>query len=443
LLEQYHKLAFLSWVARERRPAQNIPNLERLSCPLLWCRKSFDDHDKLVNHVSTCSYLEQGEYWCPYHQQAEQFSTKHPRKQFFKGAVNALRKLGSKSIRKAIHPSKSRSSRDARWSKQQHGSGYDYEDDVAEMDQGDILELDGCVSKSMANGGFGHPRHEVFAGYMPAEIEDVKTYAAELDSDNLSLPPMEWESTGVPTPDSALSPISPVTPADQWPTRTFNEPQSPISPTEAMASTPWATHSMLLTNVDQPAHEKQRPNFSYQASKLGCAGSLPEICIDTSLTNLAAYMWQVSTDDLPPNSESGHEDSDSHHNTEHTQQLPPTSGTADTNIGSAMVMNNFEAMQSAGAQYSRAYRSPYQPEELNPPAMQPSEHEGRKRVMRETITEPLITQLGLEGFIPVVRNIHRQLFGSSKIGLRGLQLQLLSDGMVCILTPSVYTLGLI
>lgn len=340
-----------------------------------------------------------------------------------------------------MHQSKSRSSRDARWSKQQHGSGYDYEDDVAEMDQADILELDGGVSESMANGAFGHPRQEAFAGYMPAEMEDVKPSAAELDSDNLSLPPMEWESTGVSTPDSTLSPISPVTPADQWQTRSFNEPQSPISPTDTVASTPWAINPMLLlTKVDQPAHEKQRPNFSYQASKLGCTGSLPEIRIDTSLTNLAAYMWQVSTDDLPPNSESRHEVSDSHHNTKHAQQLPPTSGTADTNQGSAKAMNNFEAKQFAGAQYNRAYRSPYQPEELNPPAMQPSEHEGQKRVMREVITGPLITQLGLEGFIPVVRNIHRQLFGSSKIGLRGLQLQLLSDGMVCILIPLLSTL---
>lgn len=311
------------------------------------------------------------------------------------------------------------------------------------MDQADILELDGGVSESMAIGAFGHPRQEAFAGYMPAEMEEVKTFAVELDSDNLSLPPMEWESTGVSTPDSPLSPISPITPADQWQTLSFNESQSPISPTDTLASTPWATNPMLLTKVDQPAHEKQMLNFSYQASKLGCAESLPEIRIDTSLTNLAAYMWQVSTDNLPPNSESWHEVSDSHHNTKHAQQLPPTSGTADTTEGSAKAMNNFEAKQSAGAQYSCAYGSPYQPEDLNPPAMQPSEYEGQKRVMREVITGPLITQLGLEGFIPVVRNIHRQLFGSSKIGLRGLQLQLLSDGIVCILTPSVYTLGLI
>jgi len=443
LLEQYQRLAFLSWVARERRPAQNIPNLERLSCPLLWCRKSFDDHDKLVNHVSTCSYLEQGEYWCPYHQQAERFSTKHPRKQFFRGAVNALRKLGPNSIRKAIRPSKSRSSRDTRWSKQQHGFGYEYEDDVAEMDQGDILELDGGVSESIPNRAFGHPRQEVFAGYIPAEMEDTKSSAAELDSDNLSCPPMEWESTGVPTPDSALSPISPVTPTDQWQSCPRDEVQSPISPTNTMTSIPWAINPILLTKVDQTAHEKQEAKFSYQSSRLGCAGSLPEIRIDTSLLSLTAYMWQVSTENLPPNSVSRHEDSDSHHNTEHTQQLPPTSGTADTNNGPANAMNNFQAMRSAGAQYNRAYGSLYQPEELNPPAMQPSDHEEQTRVMREIITGPLITQLGLEGFIPVVRNTHRQLFGSSKIGLRDLQFQLLSDGMVCILTLSVYTSGLI
>ncbi|MCJ1247727.1 hypothetical protein MMC30_004942, partial [Trapelia coarctata] len=426
LLEQYQRLAFLSWVAFDRRPAQNIPNLERLSCPLLWCRRSFDDHNKLVNHVATCSFLEQGEYWCPYHQQSERFSTKHPRKHFFKGAVNAIRKLGSMSIRRAIHPSKSRSFRDARWSKQHVGPRYEYEDDLAEMDERDILELDGGVSKSMSTGSFWHCRQEAFAGYMPAEMEDVRSPAAELASDNLSCPPMEWQSTGVPTPDSALSPISPVSPTDQWQVRSDNEFQTPISPNEDVASVPWTINPMLLTKIDQPAHDKQNPNSSYQALKFGSSGPMSEIRVDTSFANLTAYMWEAPSERLTGNSIPLHETSTVHGN---RGQLPPTSGTTGDNLRPANTMNNLQGFEPAGSTFDQSYVPTYPHQEFNQPAMQSSENP-QMQVIREVITGPLLTRRGLEGFIPVVREIHLQLFNFWKITVRELQLGLLRGGML-------------
>ena len=423
LLEPYQRLAFLSWVAFDRRPAQNIPNLERLSCPLLWCRKSFDDHGKLVDHVSTCSYLDQGEYWCPYHQQSERFSTKHPRKHFLKGAVTAIRKLGSKSIRKAVHPSKSRSSRDARWSKQHRGSCYEYDDDVAEIDEGDILELDGGVSQSMATVPMRSCRQEAFAGYMPAEMEDVRTLAAEMASDNFSCPPMEWDSTGIPTPDSAISPISPVSSSDQWQARSYDDFQSPISPNEDTAPPPWAIDTTLLTKVDQPAHEKQN---SFQASKTGPTGSLSEIRIDTSFVNLTAYMWEAQAGRWTGNSISRNRTTAVY---DHTGQNPPTSDITEDNLGPSSTWDNLQALESGGT-FDQSYIPTYAHQEVNQPTMQSLEQHPQMQVMRDSITGPLITHQGLEGFIPMVRELHMELFQFWKVNVRELQLRLLEGGMV-------------
>jgi len=439
LLEQYQRLAFLSWVAFDRRPAQNIPNLERLSCPLLWCRKSFDDHDKLVNHVSTCSYLEQGEYWCPYHQQSERFSTNHHRKHFFKGAVTAIRKLGSKSMLKVIHPSKPRTSRDVPWPKEHRVPGYKHDEDFAEMDEGDIRELDGGVSESMATGPLRGCRQEAFAGYLPAEMEDVRSSAAKLASNNLSCPPMELESTGVLSPDSALSPVSPISPADQWQARSYNDFPSPISPTDDTAPIPWAINPMLLTKVDHQVHEKQDSYSSYQASKFGFSGFLSNIHIDTSFANLMAYMWEAPAERSTGNSTSRHKVTAVYDN---FNQTPPTSRITEDHLRPPSTLNNLQSSKPSSNPFGHSCPPTYHHQEFNQPAMESFEHPQMK-VLRETVTGPLITRQGLEGFIPVVQELHLGLFAVWKVTIGELQLKLLQAGIVCILTYSSTNTALI
>ena len=136
LSQQSQKLRFLLWVAYYRPEAKEILRQEQLSCPLLWCRKSFDEHAKLVDHVSNCSFLKEGRYWCPYCQKAEYFagreakltndsttSHKHHGKHMLKDAVDALRKFGSKSLRLATHPGRTLHSQEKRWSRKQNKAG--------------------------------------------------------------------------------------------------------------------------------------------------------------------------------------------------------------------------------------------------------------------------------------------------------------------------------
>lgn len=52
----------------------DFPAIELLTCPLIWCRKSFNSHSELVDHIKTCSNLDNGEYWCPRCQTREHFA---------------------------------------------------------------------------------------------------------------------------------------------------------------------------------------------------------------------------------------------------------------------------------------------------------------------------------------------------------------------------------
>ena len=95
---------FLRWVAYERLIDDNILREERFTCPLLWCRKRFDDPKTLLKHVLVCDQLREGTYWCPEHQAPERFSTpvsgKHrsiPKLSVcLRNAVRIIRRLGSR-----------------------------------------------------------------------------------------------------------------------------------------------------------------------------------------------------------------------------------------------------------------------------------------------------------------------------------------------------------
>ena len=252
LSQQSQKLRFQLWVAYCRTPAQKIPNLERLSCPLLWCRKSFDEHEKLVDHVSNCPFLREGRYWCPYCQRAEAFaepegrhlndpspSHKHHGKHMLKEAVNALRKFGSKSLRMATHPARSLNGQEKRWSKKQNkadGRGLLQE----LMSETHILELESREESPTHSPSA--PKHsskgiaELADDFFPVEMEAF--CPAELDSDMMSCPSLERNTTGFITPESDQSPISPISPTEQqWLGYKCKDFESPISPTDTSAAT--------------------------------------------------------------------------------------------------------------------------------------------------------------------------------------------------------------
>ena len=42
-------------------------------CPLLWCRESFENLASILQHVSVCSEVQSGWYWCPHCCRPEQF----------------------------------------------------------------------------------------------------------------------------------------------------------------------------------------------------------------------------------------------------------------------------------------------------------------------------------------------------------------------------------
>ena len=305
LLTQSHRLQFLYWVAIHRSHAEKIPTMELLRCPLLWCRMSFNEHEKLVDHVSMCSHLNQGEYWCPYHQQAERFaqpvldrSSRYApqslRKPSWKGAVKAIRRLGSKGLQKAIHPSRSRKSQSHGWQEHWPKTKEVNQENIQElMSEAEILELDGQELVDSALTGI--TIYEAAGHYLPFEMEDTCTHAAELESETLTCPSMDWESTGDTTPDSSLSPISPVSPGDQWHRQTFDSSDSPISPAERNYTVPWASDETCLTKAAPTTLVERSPSvscclpLSEKNKKIGYLKSMH--MPDTSFTDTTVYMW--------------------------------------------------------------------------------------------------------------------------------------------------------
>ena len=304
LLTLSHRLQFLYWVAIHRSRAQQIPIIERLSCPLLWCRMSFNEHEKLVDHVSTCRHLDQGEYWCPYHQRAERFAQpifdrlsgyapQSSRRPSWKGAVKAIRRLGSKGLQKAIHPSGSRKCQSHGWQDHNSETKEGNQENIQElMSQAQFLELDGQEPAKPAL--FGATIYEAAGSFLPFEMDDTCNHVAELESETLSCPSMDWESTGNTTPDSSLSPISPVSPGDQWHRQTFESSDSPISPADRNYSVPWASDEICLTKDATTTMVQQSPSVS-------CWLSVPEkkqqmeypksMHIDTYYTDATVFMW--------------------------------------------------------------------------------------------------------------------------------------------------------
>ena len=67
---------------------------------------------------------------------------------------------------------------------------------------------------------------------------------------------------------------------------------------------------------------------------------------------------------------------------------------------------------------------------MNNPYLRTSKDARQNRAMRHYITEPLIKEIGLEGFMPIIINADKMLRETNNVGLRELELKLLDDGMV-------------
>lgn len=59
---------FQNWVGEVRAESSDT-----LQCPMLWCRKSFEDCQTTVHHTLTCSWLPNAWYWCPKCKKPERF----------------------------------------------------------------------------------------------------------------------------------------------------------------------------------------------------------------------------------------------------------------------------------------------------------------------------------------------------------------------------------
>ena len=60
--------AFQDWVERV-----HAESWDALACPMLWCRKIFDDHQTTIRHTLRCPWLPNAWYWCPECSKPERF----------------------------------------------------------------------------------------------------------------------------------------------------------------------------------------------------------------------------------------------------------------------------------------------------------------------------------------------------------------------------------
>lgn len=64
---------FVAWVAVKRNTHRYISSAEKLQCPLVRCRETFPDHERMLKHLTACEQLPTREYWCYEHMCIERF----------------------------------------------------------------------------------------------------------------------------------------------------------------------------------------------------------------------------------------------------------------------------------------------------------------------------------------------------------------------------------
>ena len=76
--QQDCQIAFQHWVAYVRNNTSRTPTKQPGACPLSYCEKVFDNFESLLQHVSVCSWLSNGWYWCSICLRHEKFTPPIP-----------------------------------------------------------------------------------------------------------------------------------------------------------------------------------------------------------------------------------------------------------------------------------------------------------------------------------------------------------------------------
>lgn len=95
------------------------------------------------------------------------------------------------------------------------------------------------------------------------------------------------------------------------------------------------------------------------------------------------------------------------------------------------------AIEYADIRYHTSRSNETQPDAIGLSSLRTSKDAKRSRIMREYVTEPLIMNMGLEGFMPVVLEANKLLNGVQQISLRELELKLLHEGKVAMPSDAV------
>ena len=250
-MQQDPRHQFVCWVALCRTTDPDISVETRRSCPFQWCEYKADDTDgvELLNHVTSCFRFAEGRYVCPYHCRPESFMqpqkrsrlSKPARRHFLKYAFNAIYRLGSKSLHKAIHPSKLNSvHRNHHHHDERRESKKRRRDTEFSIPTLPGIELDSTAVTSEHSFSASQPlpvrvaRYGLDAAELPnrrtqlCEMEGILP-AAELASKRFSSASSESALATNPSASSASSPISPVT-SESW--YSYTGFDSPISPAD-------------------------------------------------------------------------------------------------------------------------------------------------------------------------------------------------------------------
>jgi hypothetical protein len=397
----------------------------------------------------SCPYIYEGEYWCPYCQRPERFaeapvpelapvpevsihSTKNPRKRFLKGFGNALRKLSKKA--------RSRKPRD---------NDRDHNYDAAVGNEVDGIEMDGndipVIAKHLPELS-AHHITEMDAAGLPAELScndrmdgnSQMDHEGQMYNDNVLCPDLVRDfsqSTEASTQDSTQTPISPLSPVDQSQVRSFDHLDCPVSPTDTM---PWSVDASPLLKTPSVLL-KQQSTWPFTAPKL------PEIHVDTDLTNFAAFIQHSLTVNSPTASATTIgmvTNATNSHNlgtlgyVEHTSlDIGDVADQGETTDDANHPSHEFwvadQSENNDDANHpSDEYWVADQGEDTDD-AIHGTDRYLQNSAMMEHITGPLIIRMGFEGFLPMVKNIDRQLSGSRLVSVRELQLQLVKGALVC------------
>jgi hypothetical protein len=97
---------FIVWAAVKRNACDKLTPQEKLECPMLRCRKRFANHELMLQHLYSCSWLSSSEYWCYDCGKSERFNDSkckrclgHPsrRRKILSMAKSFFNSLGHKS----------------------------------------------------------------------------------------------------------------------------------------------------------------------------------------------------------------------------------------------------------------------------------------------------------------------------------------------------------